>query len=72
MSRAEAHSSSSASAGGIGAVGLLQIILICAKLFGYLDDWSWFWVFTPMYFSLTIWLLFLAGLDVLFWWLKDD
>lgn len=38
------------SAGGVGFVGLLQILFIALKLCGVID-WSWWWVLAPMWIS---------------------
>jgi len=47
MSKAVSSSSSS----GTGFVGLLTIVFIVLKLTGYIQ-WSWFWVLSPMVFSI--------------------
>lgn len=36
--------------GGIGFSGLLTIVFIVLKLCGVID-WSWVWVFSPMWIS---------------------
>ena len=36
----------SGNSGGIGFVGLLQIVFITLKLTDYID-WSWWWVLSP-------------------------
>lgn len=41
-------SSSSASSGGIGFLGLLAVLFIGLKLTGYID-WSWWWVLAPIW-----------------------
>ena len=38
--------SSQTSSGGIGFIGLLQIVFIVLKLIGKID-WSWWWVMAP-------------------------
>jgi hypothetical protein len=43
-------SSSSSSSGGIGFVGLLQIVFITLKLCGVIT-WTWFYVLLPMIIS---------------------
>lgn len=53
-------SSSSSSSGGIGFVGLLQILFIGLKLTGYIN-WSWWWVMSPFIISTSLILLILAG-----------
>ena len=45
--------SSSSSSGGIGFVGLLTILFIGLKLTGYIA-WSWFWVLSPIWISISI------------------
>lgn len=42
--------SSSPSSGGIGFVGLLQILFIGLKLTGHIN-WSWWWVMSPFIIS---------------------
>jgi len=49
---------SSSSSSGIGFVGLLTVVFITLKLLGKID-WSWFWVLSPMIFSVAIGLCFL-------------
>lgn len=44
---------SNASSGGIGFFGLLQVVFIAGKVFGFLD-WSWWLVFIPTFVSLGI------------------
>ena len=44
---------SNASSGGIGFFGLLQIVFIAGKVFGFLD-WSWWLVFTPFFIYMGI------------------
>lgn len=41
---------SSSSNGGIGFVGLLTILFIGLKLTGYID-WSWWWVWSPVWIT---------------------
>lgn len=41
---------SSSSSGGIGFVGLLTILFIALKLTGYID-WSWWWVWSPVWIT---------------------
>jgi len=43
-------SSSSSSSGGVGFVGLLTICFIVLKLVGKID-WSWWWVFSPLWIT---------------------
>jgi hypothetical protein len=46
----------SSSSGGIGFVGLLTVALIVLKLTGYID-WSWWWVWSPMWINCILLLL---------------
>jgi uncharacterized membrane protein len=56
------HQTSSSSSSGIGFVGLLTILLIGLKLTGNID-WSWWWVFSPMWISV---LVFVAVVSIIF------
>lgn len=47
--------------GGIGFVGALQILFIALKLCGVID-WSWKWVFAPIWIQLIV-----GGIIVLIW-----
>lgn len=42
--------------GGIGFVGALQILFIALKLL-YKINWSWWWVLSPTWMTLLIWIL---------------
>ena len=58
-------SSSNASSGGIGFCGLLTVLFIALKLTGFIG-WSWLWVLSPLWISLTIRLvlaLIIAAID---------
>lgn len=51
------NSSSSASAkGGVGFCGLLTIVFIVLKLLGKID-WSWIWVFSPLWIPFVLWII---------------
>jgi len=54
----------SSSQGGIGFVGLLQITFIVLKLIGIIK-WSWMLVLLPIWISLIVFLIVVAGLVVL-------
>lgn len=43
--------------GGIGFAGLLAIVFITLKLIGKID-WSWWWVLSPLWAGLAIFLVF--------------
>lgn len=45
-----------ASASGIGFCGLLTIVFIVLKLLGIVN-WSWFWVLSPLIFSIGLGML---------------
>lgn len=47
--------SSQTSSGGIGFIGLLQIVFIVLKLIGKID-WSWWWVMAPTWGSFLFYL----------------
>ena len=47
------ESKKTASSGGIGFVGVLQIVFIVLKLCGVIT-WSWLWVLSPLWISLLI------------------
>lgn len=44
------NSNTTTVSGGIGFSGLLTIVFIVLKLCGVID-WSWIWVFSPMWIS---------------------
>ena len=48
---------------GIGFVGLLTIVFVVLKLCGVID-WSWWWVLSPLWISLSL-LLFFVCLGIL-------
>ena len=50
--------------GGIGFFGMLTLIFVVAKITGYID-WSWFWVFSPVIFSLGFAMTFLVIVVIL-------
>lgn len=63
--------STSSSSSGIGFFGLLTIVLVVAKLWGKID-WSWWWVFAPMFVGVAyalVCLALLAGVVALEWWI---
>lgn len=49
---------SSSSRGGIGFAGLLTILFIGLKLggVGAVATWSWWWVLSPLWIGLALWL----------------
>lgn len=52
--------SSAASGGGIGFFGTLTILFIGLKL-AHVINWSWWWVFAPLWMPLAILLTVCAG-----------
>lgn len=60
---------SNVSSGGVGFFGLLTVLFVGLKLTGYIS-WSWFWVLSPVIFSVSLGLLILLGLFVWYVFLK--
>ena len=52
------NNNSSAASGGIGFTGLLTVAFIVLKLCNVIT-WSWFWVLSPLIFSVGLVLLIL-------------
>jgi hypothetical protein len=50
MSIGKTNARKAAEAGGLGSVGSLTALLVCLKLIGVID-WSWWWVFSPVWFA---------------------
>jgi hypothetical protein len=50
---------SSSSSGGIGFAGLLTIVFIVLKLLDKIQ-WSWVWVLSPLWISISLWLLIIT------------
>ena len=55
------------SSGGISFCGLLTIVFIVLKLTGFIN-WSWFWVLSPMIFSISFTVLILLIVFALVIW----
>lgn len=51
--------SSSNSSGGIGIGGVLLIVFIVLKLCGVIA-WSWWWVLSPLWIPIALWLAVVA------------
>ena len=49
---------------GIGFVGLLTIVFIVLKLTGYVA-WSWWWVLSPLWISVLLWIVLVGGIVAL-------
>lgn len=47
------NNNSNNKSGGIGFVGLLQILFIGLKL-GHVINWSWLWVLSPIWISISL------------------
>lgn len=56
--------SSSSSSGGVGFFGLLTIVFITLKLTGYID-WTWWWVFSPLFIATGLFFLYVLCLVIL-------
>ena len=54
------------SSGGIGFVGLLQLVFITLKLLKVIT-WSWLWVLSPTWISIIIVAIIFLGLFVSFY-----
>ena len=52
----------SSSSSGIGFAGLLTIVFITLKLTEYID-WSWWWILSPIWGSLVLFIII-----VFIWW----
>ena len=59
------NGSSTAAGGGIGFCGLLTIVFIVLKLLGVIS-WSWFWVLSPLIFSIALALLIILVVTAIF------
>ena len=51
------------SSSGIGLSGVLLIVFIVLKLVGTID-WSWWWVLSPLWIDLVIYLLVVVGATI--------
>lgn len=60
----------SASSGGIGILGIIQVVFIILKLLGIapVATWAWSVVLIPLWISLGLWAIFLILLII---FLKD-
>lgn len=56
--------SSSSSSSGIGFTGLLTVAFVVLKLLGKID-WSWWWVLSPIWISLSLAVLFVGAIIVI-------
>lgn len=55
---------SATASSGFPIVGLLGIIFVCAKVFGFepVASWSWVWVLAPFWVGLALFALLVVGL----------
>jgi hypothetical protein len=53
-----------ASSGGLGLGAILTVVFLGFKLAGIID-WSWFWVFSPLIFSVGIAMLLLIVIAII-------
>ena len=58
---------SSSSSSGIGFTGLLTVLFIGLKLTGFID-WSWWWVLSPVWISLSLVVMLLAIIGIIGAW----
>lgn len=58
------------SSGGIGFCGLLTIVFIVLKLTGFIN-WSWFWVLSPMIFSISLTILLIIVFFAIWIWANN-
>ena len=56
---------SNGSSGGIGFMGLLQLVFIVLKLTGYID-WPWLWVMAPTWICFVLWVLTVVGFVIFY------
>jgi len=55
-----------AKGGGIGFTGLLFLLFLGLKLGGAID-WSWWWIFAPLWGPVVIFILFLLFTALFVW-----
>ena len=61
-----------ATGGGLGFSGLLTIVFIVLKLCNVIN-WNWFWVLSPIIFSVSLWiLLFVILIIIALFNMKND
>lgn len=53
------NSNSSVSSGGVSFTGLLLIVFITLKL-THVIDWSWWWVLSPLWIGLAVFMIFMV------------
>ena len=63
--------SNSNSSGGIGIGGVLLIVFIVLKLCGVIA-WSWWWVLSPLWIPIALWLAIVAIAGIFSSWSRLD
>lgn len=58
------NSNSTTTSGGIGFSGLLTVAFVVLKLC-HVIDWSWWWVFSPLWISAVLVLILLVIVGIL-------
>ena len=58
------NSNSTTTSGGIGFSGLLTVAFVVLKLC-HVIDWSWWWVFSPLWISVALVLVLLVIMAIL-------
>lgn len=53
--------------GSLGLSGVLGVVFIVLKLVGVID-WSWWWVLSPFWISLTLTVLIVLGICLYYKW----
>lgn len=59
---------SESSSSGVSFFGLLFLLFLGLKLTNYID-WSWVWIFAPLWFPIIFYLI-IVGIAFLLIWLK--
>ena len=54
----------STTSGGIGFVGLLQLLFIALKLMGFIS-WKWLWVLAPTWIGFIVFVIIIAILVII-------
>lgn len=62
---------SSSSSSGIGLIGGLTLLFVALKLTGYIQ-WSWVWVLSPLWITLSLGILLIIGIGAVVYYLKDQ
>lgn len=65
MSIDSRYEKNNTSGGGIGFIGLLQIVFIVLKLC-HIIDWTWLWVLSPLWISTIIGIVIICIYIIIF------